>query len=497
MNRKNTLFALFFIGLLLLSYKLIRFHLLAYTMDDLFISLEGASSWIDGRPLLYTNRSGVLSGYHNYFFLPTLGYLFYHYGAYGAFLLQSVLAVLVFYLAQKTLALSKKEIVLFTIMLLFNPFMLWMFDHPSVGWSVELLIFPFAIFFAYWLTKPSHVIQIVSGLLLISIKEDAIPLLCLIHLSWFLLKSLNAGSSGWKLLSRPVLYLILLFWLIVFGCSLWFISLNSPGDSISNKAMSYILQSMSTVEFWFHTIYLFFTATLLILPYLFIVFWISKIRQQFEIFVIALIATFIIFIVTFYEGSYYRGLSMISMTWVPRISLNYAYLLSFILLLVWENDHLKNEILVKKYFKPVIVGFTLFFQVSCLYLVRDDFQIHRVFSEILSLKPSSKPHQELVKEEDLKYIRELEKRLPKRSSVYVYDYLTAIFHRHYIVFFGAGNQYEDADISILPKNFEEVSFGKEFQSNLVSNMKPRYKLVHQLEGYNIYATEEYKKYITN
>lgn len=156
------------------ALKMRAFDRLAY-QDDLYLFVELATSWLDGR-WFQDNHYGFMLRYHTFFLVLPLGLLVKPFGAAGLFFATAVAAGASGLLATRILralevpapwALAAGFFVVTT------PFSLVTYHDPYHGFHLELLVLPFALgLFHALLRGTSALACVVWALLVISIKEE-------------------------------------------------------------------------------------------------------------------------------------------------------------------------------------------------------------------------------------------------------------------------------------------------------------------------------------
>jgi predicted membrane protein DUF2079 len=155
--------------------KLKTFYDLGYT-SDLFVGVQAARSWLEGRGLLHDNCFGNMLGWHAYFLLLPLGLIAKPFGAPGLLFVLATFAGAAYFGAVRVLRLLGMAGPLAVIaagVLLASPFSVAFYQEPLYGFHVEDLTPTLCLALFYFLLQQRMVPSILNALVVISIKEDA------------------------------------------------------------------------------------------------------------------------------------------------------------------------------------------------------------------------------------------------------------------------------------------------------------------------------------
>jgi hypothetical protein len=480
-KNKSLLISLINLFVLFVIFKIYRFELLAYTIDDLFNNLEATYSWLVGRPITYANGLGKSNYTHNYFLTPALGFITYFFGAYGIFIFYLFLILIVwlyfFGIFDPNLP---KNIVLFGSLFL-SPTMLWIIDDPGVGWTIELLFLPFTILFAMALRKGQVFWAIFWAIATILVREDGIILCCFVQLCYILFGAKNRDSFWRKLFSKKLI-IWGVFWLSLFIISMTFLQMTAPNDTFFEGALATIKNNYLLPDFQSKNLILGLKALLMLSPiFLLLYYLIGNDFYKLGVFVFIIFA--FIFINLLQGARYFNQFFFenVSITWVPRFVLPFSFSLAFMLLVV-ENKNTKP--LNIKYLTICIVLFLIQFPI--ISFCRKDVSYTSIVKSLLHNKPEHRM-QHLLNPADLKLIKLIEKTIPRRSTVFVQDYIMPIFVGHFQTWPSRDFEYEKADLAIIP-----TTGFTHLQNQLMYDMKPNYKKIAVLGPYDIIASEKYK-----
>lgn len=193
----------------LFAYKLTAFFRLRYT-SDLFESVQLATGWLDGKPLLVDNCFDDQLNTHTYFLLLPLGFLARPFGAPGLLFVLSVSAgVVVFFAVRilRTLGVAAPVAIVFALLLILSPYAIAFYDSAPYGFNIELLAPALSLFLVFALLQRRMVLSLVAALLLICIKEEAPVLVGLLGLSVFVEDLLGRRD---RRLNRPAMATMIL-----------------------------------------------------------------------------------------------------------------------------------------------------------------------------------------------------------------------------------------------------------------------------------------------
>jgi uncharacterized membrane protein len=170
-----TLALSFFIAVWVFALKLKTFYHLGYS-EDLFVSLEAARSWLEGKGLLRDNYWGNILAIHTYFLLMPLGFIAKPFGAPGLLFVLSAAAGATYFWAARILRLlgvTGTMAVVLAAVVLVSPISVGFYQEWYQGFHVEDLAPALCLILFYFLLQRRLVPSIVIALVVISVKEDA------------------------------------------------------------------------------------------------------------------------------------------------------------------------------------------------------------------------------------------------------------------------------------------------------------------------------------
>jgi hypothetical protein len=157
------------------ALKLKTFYDLGYT-SDLFVSVQLARSWLEGRGLLTANCFGNMLALHTYFLLLPLGLIAKPLGAPGLlFVLAASVGAAYFWAARvlRILGVGGPVAVILAMVVLTSPLSVAFYQESAYGFHVEVLAPTLCLVLFYFLLQQQMVPSIVMTLAVISVKEDA------------------------------------------------------------------------------------------------------------------------------------------------------------------------------------------------------------------------------------------------------------------------------------------------------------------------------------
>ncbi len=157
------------------ALKLKTFYDLGYS-SDLFVSVQAARSWLEGRGLLQDNCFGNLLAIHTYFLLLPLGLIAKPFGAPGLlFMLAVSVGVAYFWTTRilRLLGIDGRVAVIAAGVLLASPLSVGFYQEPGFGFHVEILAPALCLVLFYFLLQQRMIPSIVAALAVIIVKEDA------------------------------------------------------------------------------------------------------------------------------------------------------------------------------------------------------------------------------------------------------------------------------------------------------------------------------------
>ena len=157
------------------ALKLKTFYDLGYT-SDLFVSVQLARSWLEGRGLLTANCFRDMLAIHTYFLLVPLGLIAKPFGAPGLlFVLAASVGVAYFWAARvlRLLGVAWPVAIIAAGTVLAAPLSVAFYQESFYGFHVEVLCPALCLVLFYFLLRQRMIQSIVTALAVISVKEDA------------------------------------------------------------------------------------------------------------------------------------------------------------------------------------------------------------------------------------------------------------------------------------------------------------------------------------
>src|SRR5262249_54289954 len=164
-----------FTTLWVFALKLKTFYDLGYS-GDLFVSVQAARSWLEGRSLLEDNCFGNVLAIHGYFLLLPLGLIAKPFGAPGLLFVLAVAVGEAFFWATRILRVLGVDGLVAIIaagVLLISPLSVAFYQEAGHGFHVETLVPPLCLILFYFLLRQRLILSIVTALAIFSVKEDA------------------------------------------------------------------------------------------------------------------------------------------------------------------------------------------------------------------------------------------------------------------------------------------------------------------------------------
>jgi uncharacterized membrane protein len=157
------------------ALKLKTFYDLGYS-EDLFVSVQAARSWLEGKGLLRDNWSGNVLAVHTYFLLLPLGLIAKPFGAPGLlFVLAASVGVTYFWATRilRLLGVAGPFAVVLAAVVLASPISVFFYQEWYHGFHVEDLAPALCLLLFYFLLQRRLIPSIVTALVVVSVKEDA------------------------------------------------------------------------------------------------------------------------------------------------------------------------------------------------------------------------------------------------------------------------------------------------------------------------------------
>src|SRR5438034_9751569 len=155
-----------FITVWVFALKLKTFYDLGYS-EDLFVSLQAARSWLEGKGLLQDNWSGNVLAVHTYFLLLPLGLVAKPFGAPGLlFVLAASVGVTYFWAARilRLLAVDGRVALIAAGALLISPISVAFYQEAGWGFYVETLALSLCLILFYFLLQQRLIASIVAAI---------------------------------------------------------------------------------------------------------------------------------------------------------------------------------------------------------------------------------------------------------------------------------------------------------------------------------------------
>ena len=157
------------------ALKLKTFYDLGYS-GDLFISVQAARSWLEGKGILQDNCFGNILAIHTYFMLVPLGLIAKPFGAPGLLFVLAASVGATYFLAVRVLRLLSVAghiALIATGAMLVCPLSIFFYQEAGWGFQVELLAPALCLALFYFLLRQRMLLSIATVLAVISVKEDA------------------------------------------------------------------------------------------------------------------------------------------------------------------------------------------------------------------------------------------------------------------------------------------------------------------------------------
>jgi uncharacterized membrane protein len=156
-------------------FKLETFYALGYT-SDLFVMVQAARSWLEGKGLFAENFSGNLLVTHPCLVLVPLGLIAKPFGAPGLLFVLAASVGAAYFWATRILRLLGVDgrVALFTAgVVLISPLTVAFYQEPGFGFHPDVLTPALCLILFYFLLQQRMIPSIVTALAVISVKEDA------------------------------------------------------------------------------------------------------------------------------------------------------------------------------------------------------------------------------------------------------------------------------------------------------------------------------------
>jgi hypothetical protein len=496
--RKNIfLICILLLSLILLYTKIIRLYGLHYFIDDFTNNLQGTFSWFSGRPLTYANGFGKMNTAHNYFLMPLLGLFTNKFGAIGAFIITQLLYVIAywqFYLTFKTKAKSSFYIAF--VFVLLSPTFFWIYDHPHVGWCVELLYLPLVVLYVLSLCQNSKW-AVFWAVVLCLVREEGIILLAFSFVYYHISK--NKYTSIKQIFSDKHIIKVVLSLIIVFAISFAWLILRAKNQSFIEDSGNIIIQEAKQATIYMVLLKIIVHKYLILLPtFLVVLLFLKPNLLQLKIilfFTFSITVILLVHTIRYYVHPHI--FEKVSMHWAPRYILLHSIFAVFIIVNAFGGQektqpkvNLERKIYGNFFIKWPAFTLLLLWAVQwpIISYVRDDFSL-KTYINSLFFGEKSAEYNISITAAEYQMFKKIEAAIPPKSNVYLFEQLMGLFHKHYFIFY-KGVEYQKADIAILPNQKLEY-----YTKELPAKFSEKYQKVYSTAQFDLYATEKYKKYI--
>ena len=334
--------------------KVFQFRSLDVNYVDGLLALQLSRGWLEGRPFLYDTFYGFHFKLHNYYFLPLTGFITKFTGIYGFFLLY--VALLSLFLARVLFWLKKQNpgkwisgwlaVLIFAI----GPFAFYTYLDLT-GWHPEQYFLPLMGLSAFYLARRKWLWSLVLLLLILSIKETSIVIICglLLFASVLDLAFKNPNESWLRIVIARRNIVIVVVSVLLFAAGMFLLShLNGSGPSRLDEAIATFLSSDSPMEFFIYLFEIIISATLIfiigILPF---VPWL-KLAPKRLLILSVITGYFLILVIVFcVEGLYYYPVFHLSLPYPARVGGLWTFFLScyiYLTVKLTENKIIANHL---------------------------------------------------------------------------------------------------------------------------------------------------------
>lgn len=158
------------------ALKLKTFYDLGYGSGDLFINVQLARSWLEGRGFFQDNCFGNFLAIHSCFLILPLGLLAKPFGAPGLLFILAASVGAAYFWATRILRLLGVDGRVATIaagLIHISPLSVWFYQDAGQGFEAENLVPPLCLILFYFLLRQRMIASIVTAIAVISVKEDA------------------------------------------------------------------------------------------------------------------------------------------------------------------------------------------------------------------------------------------------------------------------------------------------------------------------------------
>lgn len=312
--------------------KVFQFQTSPEQYPDGMVILQLSKGWLEGRPFLFDTIYGNHAQQHNYYFIPLIGIFTKPMGVNGLFMAYVCFVGLFFWLYHRSIAQfavsQRRATWLSALCYVFGPMAYFMYlDY--FGWHPEQYFIPLLAFLALSLAQRKWGMFIVWLTLTFLVKESSIVLICCLFLFYSVvdLVLLNPGKHWLSYIVNRRNLIITGVSVVLFLIGLWWLShLNGSQSSRLSQAFS---NTQLNRTFFYYIVFScaigLLTFGLALIPF---IPWLRKFPRKGLIICVLAGCYGVLFVMFATEALYYFPTIYPGVSYPPRISGLWAFMLS-------------------------------------------------------------------------------------------------------------------------------------------------------------------------
>lgn len=403
--KQNLFFGLGFLAALgMLLFKIKLYDLPDY-QADLFGILQLSRDYVLGKPLLYENAYGDNSGIHNYYLMPLLAPFTLLFGGKGLFLAGFAFQCWMLVLLARIFSKLQTWMGILFLLLLFAPVSWYIWDNLKFGWHAESFYLPLSLIAAASLLLGNKAGFLVSAIFLVLNREDGVWIVFGLYALFTFLDDKQSPNQKLKKIT-----LSLLLSIGIFAAGILLLYLRGKGETRAGDAWRLFQENLQqySLSDYLGAAFLSWmgiagTAFLLCL---------ALIKNNTGR-LVGLMVLLPVLGISLYSGIYYFPDLKYGITWAPRLSGTYGFILSVLLISLYNK-----KIMTKAKGLLWIGSAILIFVIQYQSLLKLSYQPYSLLTRVqLSLgQQSEKVPDEPVKKRLIAFSAMIPKQFPLRMD---------------------------------------------------------------------------------
>lgn len=335
--KQNLFFGLGFLAALcMLLFKMKLYDLPDY-QADLFGILQLSRDYVLGKPLLYENAYGDNSGIHNYYLLPLLAPFTLLFGGKGLFVAGFAFQCWMLVLLARIFSKLQNWMGILFLLLLFAPVSWYIWDNLKFGWHAESFYLPLSLIAAASLLLRNKLSFLLSAIFLVLNREDGVWMVFGLYALFAFLDDKQSPNQKLKKIT-----LSLLLSIGIFAAGILLLYLRGKGETRAGDAWRLFQENLQQ-----HSLSDYLGAAFLSwmgiagIAFLLCLALIKNNTGR----LVGLMVLLPVLGISLYSGIYYFPDLKYGITWAPRLSATYGFILSLLLISLYRKKittHIKG-----------------------------------------------------------------------------------------------------------------------------------------------------------